>query len=103
MIPIIGEVREWECLSPSCDFTQTTKGPVTGQIMHNCAGTGGMSVPLVPKGTKGELRVVEREDYVGTESVQRNDEGRPIMSVVTIRDDGQDCTVYAPTATGRGN
>jgi len=28
-------------------------------------------------------------------------DGRPVMNVTTIRDDGQDCTVFAPTATAR--
>lgn len=97
MIPILKPViREWACLS--CDFEDQTRGDVAGQRMHNCPKLGGMSIALVPKGTRGEHRVNEREDYVGSESVQRNDEGRPIMSVVTVRETGQDCTVYAPTA-----
>jgi hypothetical protein len=41
----------------------------------------------------------EREDYVGKELVQTDGEGRPIMSVITTRDEGQDCAVLAPTAT----
>jgi len=43
----------------------------------------------------------EREDYVNGEVVQTVDvdgKARPIMSIVTTRDDGQDCTVLAPQA-----
>jgi hypothetical protein len=53
---------------------------------------------MIPEGTGCKVQAVEREDYVGKEMVQTNGEGRPIMSVVTVRDDGQDCAVFAPTA-----
>jgi hypothetical protein len=53
---------------------------------------------MVPAGIKAEVKAIERLDYVGTELVQRNTEGRPIMAVVTTRDDGQDCAVYPATA-----
>jgi hypothetical protein len=40
---------------------------------------------------------MEREDYIGDETADR------IMSVRTERPDGSnDCTIYAPTATVRG-
>jgi hypothetical protein len=54
---------------------------------------------MVPAGTSCKVEAVERGDYVGRETVQTDGEGRPVQSVVTTRDDGQDCTVYAPTAT----
>jgi hypothetical protein len=41
---------------------------------------------------------VEREDYVGQESVQLSESGRPVMNITTTRDDGIDCTVFAPCA-----
>jgi hypothetical protein len=41
---------------------------------------------------------VEREDYVGKEIVRVDANGRPIMAVKTIRNDGEDCHVFAPTA-----
>jgi len=47
-----------------------------------------------------EVEAREREDYVGTEKVQTDEDGRPVMSVVTTRDNGQDTAVYAPVATG---
>jgi hypothetical protein len=71
--------------------------------MHPCAGLAGLTVPMVPAGTRGENRMVEREDYIGAELVQlAPGTGRPVMSVSTVRDDGEDATVYAPTASMRG-
>jgi len=55
--------------------------------------------PMVPKGTRAGVRVIERPDYVGRELVQTNANGRPIMAVTVERDDGMDCTVLAPTAS----
>ncbi|MGR6922559.1 hypothetical protein ACU635_50610 [[Actinomadura] parvosata] len=62
----------------------------------------GLMVPLTPEGVRCDVRAVEREDYVGRELVQLDGNGRPIMAVITEREDGQDCTVYAPTAVASG-
>lgn len=66
--------------------------------MHTCRGLTGLAVPMVPEGTAAKVEAVEREDWIGSEQVQTDAEGRPVMAVVTTRDDGQDCTVYAPCA-----
>lgn len=66
---------------------------------HTCKGMKGLTVPMVLDGTKVKHEVIERGDYIGGEHVQTDGEGRPVMSVVTTRDDGQDCTVFAPTAS----
>jgi hypothetical protein len=63
---------------------------------------GGLTIPMIPAGTKAKVELHEREDYIGTESVRLH-EGRPVMNVITTRDDGQDCTVFAPTATAGGS
>jgi hypothetical protein len=55
--------------------------------------------PLIPVTVKGESRIVERQDYVGRETVQLDSNGRPVMAVMTTRDDGEDCTIYAPCVT----
>lgn len=89
-------VRRWHC--PACTATHTTRDARPHTPMHPCAKFGGMSVPFVPDGTAAKLEAVERQDYIGDEQVQRDADGRPVMSVVTTRDDGQDTTVYAPTA-----
>jgi hypothetical protein len=70
--------------------------------MHSCRGMAGLTVPMVPAGTRCKMTVVEREDWIGAEKVQRDGNGRPVMSVITTRDSGQDCTVYAPVAHVKG-
>jgi hypothetical protein len=92
-------VHRWEC--PACLLQDETREARPHTRMHACAGLGGLTVPMVPAGTSAVHRLVEREDYIGRESVQLH-EGRPVMSVTTTRDDGEDCTVFAPTATAHG-
>jgi hypothetical protein len=88
--------HHWECFS--CDRLDTTHEQRPHSRMHACAGLGGMTVPFVPAGSRGEHRVNERQDYIGDELVQLNADGRPVMSIQTIREEGMDATVYAPTA-----
>lgn len=96
----------WEC--PSCDLQQVTREARPHTRMHACRGLAGLTVPMVPAGTRAEHRPAEREDYIGRERVQyAPGTGRPVMSVQTVRDDPagdtvEDCTVYAPTAVARG-
>ena len=66
--------------------------------MHPCPGMAGLMVPLAREGTKIAHFATDREDYVGKEIVQTDENGRPVMNVITKRNDGEDCTVYAPTA-----
>lgn len=96
--------RRWQC--PSCDRQLKTEQPVSTIPLHPCKENKGLLVPFVE--VHGvELRkhssrhvVLEREDFVGSELVQTDGEGRPVMAVVTERADGSnDTQVYAPTAT----
>ncbi len=91
--------RHWEC--PQCPLTDVTREARPHTRMHVCAGLGGITAPMVPAGAQAEHRLVEREDYIGREAVQLHG-GRPVMAVRTTRDDGEDCTVFAPTATAHG-
>lgn len=91
-------VQNWHC--PGCWITDTTRG--APNRMHRCPKAGGMVVPLLLEGTKAKIEVVEREDFIGSDQVATDENGRPVMAVVTTREDGQDCTVYAPTASGIG-
>jgi predicted RNA-binding Zn-ribbon protein involved in translation (DUF1610 family) len=90
-------VSRWEC--PNCGATDVTQqfGPHTR--FHFCPKLG-INAPMVPAGVRAKVTAHEREDYIGGEDVQVNDRGRPIMSVVTTRDEGNDVAVYAPTAHG---
>lgn len=86
---------DWYC--PQCSSLART---VDSKIpMHPCRGIKGLMAPLIPIGTKGESKSVERQDYIGKETVQRDSDGRPVMAVLTTRDEGQDCTVFAPCAS----
>lgn len=90
----------WTC--PNCDYVdQTTQaGPHTRY--HACKGLHGLTAPMVSAGTRAKVTAVEREDYIGNEQVQLTPEGRPVMAVVTEREDGSnDVTVFAPTANGK--
>lgn len=93
--------RRFGC--PNCAAAVATPAGEARTPLHPCPGMAGLVVPMVPAGVRAEHRVRLREDYVGGEMVARDGEGRVVMSVVTTRDDGEDCTVYAPCAmlTGR--
>jgi hypothetical protein len=84
----------WEC--PNCDQQDCVNVPLTGIRMHTCPGLHGLTAPMVPAGTKAKVEAHEREDYVGGDHPQTDDRGRPIMSIVTTRDEGTDCVVLAP-------
>lgn len=99
-IPILKPEQRWEC--PNCTATDVTHEAQPHTRFHNCRGLRGLSAPFVPAGTRCEVKVVEREDYVGKEVVTTDGEGRPVMAVETVRDDGNDVAVFAPCATSAG-
>lgn len=101
MTVLLKSEHRWSC--PNCTTTVVTYLSEPHSKMHACKGLHGMTVPMVSDGVKSRVYAVERGDYIGKELVTLDGEGRPIMSVITERDDGQDCTVYAPTAFGRGD
>ncbi len=90
----------WEC--PRCKVTDVTRGPKLNRF-HSCPALSGLTMPMVEANTRVKVTIVEREDYVGDETVTTVG-GRPIMSVVTQREDGSnDVVVYAPAAKGGSN
>lgn len=97
MIPLLRPEQRWEC--PNCTATDVTHEPKPHTRFHDCAGLKGMTAPMVPAGTKAKIVAHEREDYINGDHVQLDGDGRPVMSVTTTRDDGEDVTVYAPVAT----
>lgn len=84
---------QWEC--PNCDTRYV--GATKRTPFHACRGMYDLTAPLVPQGTRCKVEAKVREDYVGREDVTYAN-GLPIMSVITTRDDGQDCAAYAPCA-----
>lgn len=98
MIPILeAPIHDWYC--PQCGKTDQTREVRPHTRYHPCPKLRFMSVPLLPKGTAAKIEIREREDYVGREQVQVDPElGRPVMSIITTRDNGNDCMVFAPVA-----
>jgi hypothetical protein len=93
-------LTQWEC--PNCDLTQATRTPPAQIAFHSCAGLAGLNAPMVPAGTGAKVTAREREDYIASEDVQYDGNGRPIMQIVTERPDGSnDVVVLAPTAHNR--
>ena len=94
---LLAPEHRWEC--PNCPQVHVTHEQQPHTPFHVCRGLKGLTAPFIAAGTKAKVEAVEREDYVGSEQVQTDGDGRPVMSVVTTRDEGQDCAVLAPTAT----
>ena len=97
--PLTPPETRWVC--PNCDQTAVTRVPGPHTRYHLCAGLRGLVAPMVWSGVRAKVEAVEREDYTNGDDVQLDADGRPVMAVVTTRDDGQDCAVFAPTAHGR--
>ena len=95
MVPLLASEQHWTC--PNCPVQDVTRNGETNR-MHTCAGLAGLTAPLVPAGVRAKVEAQVREDYVGRELVTLDDNGRPVMSVLTTRDDGTDVAVFAPTA-----
>lgn len=90
-------VTDWYC--PRCRRTDQTRILGPHSQYHQCAAMGGAWVPFVQAGVHATLIVNHWEDYVGTgQLVTCDGNGRPVSSITTERDDGQDCHVYAPCA-----
>lgn len=92
-------VWEWYC--PNCGAQDATRELRPHVRFHTCPRLRMMSAPMLRKGVKAKVEAHDRDDYVGKDIVQVDGYGRPIMSVTTTRDDGQDTIVFAPTATAR--
>jgi hypothetical protein len=93
--------HHWEC--PNCDAQHVTRESQPHTPFHPCRGLlAGLTAPFIPAGTAAKVVAREREDFIGDELVQLH-HGRPVMSVVTTRDEGQDALVFAPTARMRAS
>jgi hypothetical protein len=90
--------HHWSC--PNCDVTHVTRETKPHTPFHPCRGLRGLQAPFVTDGLKAKVEAVERGDWVGREVVTTDGEGRPVMAVVTTRDEGTDCAVFAPMARG---
>lgn len=100
VIPSLVPETRWVC--PNCTLTAVTQQAEPHTRFHACTGMKGIAAPMVPVGVTCKVEAHEREDYVGDDDVQTDGDGRPIMSVVTTRDDGTDCVVFPPTVRAEG-
>lgn len=90
---------DWEC--PSCG-KEARVGAEYGQVVHQCPKLGGLTTPYVRKGVKAKHELVMRQDYANGDLIPRDDQGRAVMAINTIRDNGQDATVFASTIVVKG-
>ena len=98
-VPILGRETRWSC--PNCTTEDVTTESRPHTRFHICKGMLGLTAPMVVAGTSCKIERRDREDYVRGEQVTKDANGRPVMSIVVTRDDGQDCVVFAPTALAR--
>jgi hypothetical protein len=96
-IPLLRREQRWTC--PNCDLTDVTYETKPHSQFHNCRGLRGLWAPMVEDGTVCKVEAKDRDDYVNGDMVTTDGEGRPVMSIVTTRDDGEDLAVFAPCAT----
>jgi hypothetical protein len=92
--------HRWSC--PNCPQEHVTHEPRPHTPFHSCRGLKGLTAPFVAAGTRAKVETREREDYIDGETVTTDGDKRPIMAVITTRDDGLDCAVMAPSATTSG-
>lgn len=94
---ILNAQQHWVC--PNCPAQAVTVG--AANRFHNCLGLRGLLAPMVLEGVRCMVVAEERQDYIGSEDVRLDADGRPVMAVRTVRDDGEDLAVFAPTARVR--
>ena len=100
-VPILTVTRRWYC--PNCAVTDVTRRADIHTRGHECRGLHGLYAPLLEEGVKAKVEAVERGDYVSDSIVNLDDTGRAVMSVITTRDEGQDCLAFADAAIGSFN
>ncbi len=95
MQPALG-MGEYSC--SRCPVGALVADTAPGSPMHQCAGAGGMTVPLAPAGARSDVQMIAREDYVGAEDVQRDAAGQVRTGARVVTDETEHVVVYAPTA-----
>lgn len=96
-VPVLRPTHHWYC--PNCGKEDVTHEARPHSRMHTCPRLRFLTAPMLQRGVAGKVELLEWQDYVGKELVQTDPErGRPVQSVVTTRDNGQDVQVFAPTA-----
>jgi hypothetical protein len=95
-VPLLDSLHRFEC--PNCTAQLELDEPADRPVLHPCRGLKGLLAPMVPEGTDCKVEAHEREDYVGTDLVRTDGDGRPVMNVTTTYADGRtDVVAFAPT------
>jgi hypothetical protein len=89
-------VKRWHC--PRCGAIDATREVRPHTQMHTCPALGMLTAPMLEEGMAGDVVAVVREDYLGTDLQTTDESGRPISSIVRVRDDGQDVWAQAGCA-----
>jgi hypothetical protein len=97
--PVLAPEHHWRC--PECLREKVTRLAKPHSPLHQCPKLRGAWAPFVLDGIHARLETVERGDYVGTDLVTCDGNGRPVMAVVTRRNDGEDRAIFAPCATAK--
>ncbi len=114
MTLLIGAVTNWYC--PNCGAKDQTQEARPHQRFHTCPKLSMLTAPMVREGVSAKVELREREDYLNGEiqqtaampsmqfgPVRVRNRPKPVMSIVTTRDGGQDVRAFAPLAKGRGD
>jgi hypothetical protein len=92
--------QQWRC--PNCQREETTPPAPPGTVQsrfHVCPRLGGLTAPMLPAGVDAKVEAQPWGDMLNGELVQRDDDGRPMSSIVTTRADGSnDVVALAPSA-----
>lgn len=92
--------EDWYC--PNCGISERiAKLPPTSSRFHICPGLHNLTAPLIRASVYAKVEAVEREDYLNGEIQATGDDGKPYMSIVTTRDDGEDLMANAGLAQRR--
>lgn len=96
----VNVVQVWTC--PNCKAEHRSDRILPNRF-HVCPRLRFMTAPMVLAGTSAKVELREREDYTNGDRVYLDPaQNRPVMSIVTTRETGQDVVVFAPTATASG-
>ncbi len=93
---VLSKVTRWICTKCPAESYTTELKPHTRY--HRCPGMRGLSTPFTEAGVRVKVVAHDREDYVGQDIPQKDQNGRPVMSITVTRDDGEDVYVLAPTS-----
>lgn len=96
--------HHWHC--PPCGRTSVTREAEPHAQLHPCPKSAGLLTPYVPASVgKVKVTVLERQDYERhsglsspalTETLRRDDSGRPAMGVAVEHDAGAHTLLFVP-------